>query len=88
MISKSRLSWWTRVEQSSQITRKVVRVRTVVKYEFELNKLHINEFGADLFMRQTHSDVFHFHEVSLERIVEPVFEGNELGYLGEAISRS
>jgi hypothetical protein len=54
-----------------QLQQEVYREQkhTSIKDEFQFNQLHIDQFRADLFMRNTQSNMLNFDEVSLKRVV-------------------
>lgn len=58
-------------------------LHTTVEDELELDELHVNQLRVDRLMGNAHPNVFHFDEVTLERVVEPVFELDEVRELPE-----
>lgn len=51
---------------------------TSIKNELELDVLRVDDLGRRALVRQPHADVLELHEVPLQRVVEPVFECDEV----------
>jgi hypothetical protein len=70
MISKSRLSWWTGDACQPPLPAQFEEeMHTTIKNELQLHELRINDLRIDRFVSQTHSNMFHFNKVALQRIV-------------------
>lgn len=54
---------------------------TAVENEFELNEFHVNQIRCDCFMSHTHAEVLQLHNISLQRVIKTILEGNEIWYL-------
>lgn len=63
----SRLSWWT-VQMVTEKTNSEYRKPTSVKHELQLNKLHVNDIRTNIFMLESHLEVFDLDKIPLQRI--------------------
>ena len=79
MISKSLLSKW------AMLCRGLVRVPkteqtalAAIKNELQFNEFQVDQFRVDGFMHDPHPHMFDFDNISLKRIVKPVFKVDEV----------
>lgn len=67
-----------RREREKEKERKRKEGLTSIKNELELDVLRVDDLGRRALVRQPHADVLELHEVPLQRVVEPVFERDEV----------
>ena len=54
---------------------------TAVKDELQLDELHVNELRVNRLMGDTHSHMLHLDQITLQRVVEPLLEDENVGDL-------
>lgn len=56
------------------------------EYEFELDQFHVREIGIDWLVEDPHPHMLHLGYISLDRILQPVLEFDELRDLQNRVS--
>jgi hypothetical protein len=55
--------------------------QTSIEDELQLNQFHVYQLSGDSLMRDAQPNVLDFDEISLKRVVQSFFKGNEFGNL-------